>query len=450
MAELARLAYYGGRFRPGAAAAEELIGPRDLASARAGIAASANRLALNDGHTALRHARDAILRMRLLGASVEDRIDGQVQLVHTLAHMGAHREAEVEARKALRVARAAASEPEVARAQYALGFALWFEGSISAIDPFLAAEALTRRRAGAQWHWILFCLSACLRDHGHLDAADAYAIQSDVALRYERAWFEIRHRRPGSAARWIRPPISRDEIPFFRVVTAAIRLELGRSRRARAVMRGAVHAAEEFQRGGLLHWRWGALWLAAADQGGALAERQEIVGNLMQDLTHHSMRHWGFYDPTLLKPWSHMPATRDLIQRATEGGDVESLAAAHVPLLAPMLRLLNPEALAVLTEVGLSPAEIRTVSTAMRRWLERGAVRRTELASDLRIAEASVRSRMNAIRQKLGIGRTRGIEPFLYWLAEHDLLAPATQRRAIQLLSRSRAGGGRRPELQAE
>lgn len=436
-AEIARLAYYVGRFSQGADAAQRLIGPNDLASARAATAASVNLLALNKGHTALRQARDAILRLRVLGGVNEDTVDAQIQLVHVLAHMGSHREAEISARSALAQARTIATPREVARAEYALGFALWFGGSEAAVDRLLSAESMARERAGPAWQWILFCLAACLRDLGYLEPADAYVTQSGVALRYERAWFQIRARQPKNAAAWIRPPIGRDEIPFLRAISAAIRVSSRVHARQGATLRTASKAAEEFGRTGLDHWRWGALWIAAADTTAPPSIRQNIVLPLLDSLTERGAINWGFYDPDLPGKWARASAVHPLLKHLL---DVHRRRATkrnvEVALLLPSLRLLNPEAIAVLSENGLSPAEIRTVTAALELWLERGTLHRGELAARLGLSVASVRTRVNHIRQKMNLVKARGAEPMVSWLAERELLAPTTERRVILRLAR--------------
>lgn len=439
-AEIARLHYYFGRFGEGADAAQRLIGPNDLASARAATAASANSLALNRGHAALRHARDAILRLSLLGPPREDAVDARIQVVHTLAHMGAHAEAEATARSSLSLARRTSGGREVARAEYALGFALWFSGSDAAVDRLLSAERMTRDRAGALWHWILFCIAACLRDLGYLEPADAYATRSGVALRYERAWFQIRARDPQLAAMWIRPPIRRDEVPFLRAICGAIRLQRRGSPHDGSALRVAARAADEFGRQGLEHWRRGSLWIAAADATAPSSMREELARSALDSLSGRASN-WGFYDPELLKPWSRDQGVHPLLARLLETHRRQSgSAGAQLPLLLPTLRLLNPEAIAVLSEAGLSPADIRTATAALELWLEDGALRRRELARRLVISDGSARTRMGSLRQKIGVSAARGGEPIVRWLADRELLSPTTQRRVIQLLAGKRGG----------
>lgn len=433
-AEDARLSYYQGRFVEGRDLGLRVAtGPRDVASARALVAQSVNALALNAGHEALAAANDALLRLRTLRARPHELIDAQIQLTHVLAHMGRHAEAVATARTCARLA-LQSDEGERARSDYALGFALAYAGSDEAIDRLLAAEGQTRQRGGALWNWIVFCLAAYLRDRGLLDGAAAFLSRSSVALRHERSWFAYRSGDLSAALGWLVPRVRPDERPFTRTVISALRLHRDAPRGRRA----AIAAAREFQRNGLDHWRWGAMWVALASQP---TVDQEAVHTLLEELAARGAMNWGFYDPTL---------TANILRRADRDlGNSELVTAllaraerfsaprppGEVNVLLEALHLLNPEGLVILSDVGLTPSEIRTMLRALQTWLQTGEIRRKELALALGYQESSVRAHFAHIRSKLGIQGRRGFEPILSWLVERELLSPSTASTALQRLA---------------
>lgn len=366
-AEEARLCYYLGLFDQGRDLGVRVSqGSNDVAAARALVAQSVNALALNQGSEALEAANGALLRLRVLRATSSELVDAQIQLTHVLAHTGRHIEAIANARSCAHLASEDAQD-ERARSEYALGFALAYAGSDEAIDRFLAAEGGTRRRAGALWNWIVFCLAAYLRDRGFLDGAADFLSRSSVALRHERAWFAYRSGDMTSAFTWLRA--------------------------------------------------------------------------LLDELTARGVSNWGFYDPDL---------TRQILrrsERALRGNELsaallrraEQASASRPPpelnVLLEALHLLNPESLRVLTDVGLTTSEVRTVLRALQMWLRMGEIRRSDLASALSVKESSVRAQFGRIRSKLGIHGRRGFEPILLWLAERDLLSPSTASIALRRLA---------------
>ena len=433
-AEEARLCYYLGLFDQGRDLGVRVSqGSNDVAAARALVAQSVNALALNQGSEALEAANGALLRLRVLRATSSELVDAQIQLTHVLAHTGRHIEAIANARSCAHLASEDAQD-ERARSEYALGFALAYAGSDEAIDRFLAAEGGTRRRAGALWNWIVFCLAAYLRDRGFLDGAADFLSRSSVALRHERAWFAYRSGDMTSAFTWLRPPVPADERPFARTVLGAIRLHRRTPRGARAV----AAAAREFGEIGLDHWRWGATWIAL---GSTATHDHDGVRALLDELTARGVSNWGFYDPDL---------TRQILrrsERALRGNELsaallrraEQASASRPPpelnVLLEALHLLNPESLRVLTDVGLTTSEVRTVLRALQMWLRMGEIRRSDLASALSVKESSVRAQFGRIRSKLGIHGRRGFEPILLWLAERDLLSPSTASIALRRLA---------------
>lgn len=432
-AEEARLAYYQGRSATGLALAERIVGPSDLASARAALAASVNLLALNRGYAALERCNDAILRMRITDADTEDQIDARIQLVHVLSHMGDRSESIAAGQALVRLARRSRSSPRD-RAEYALGFAFAFAGRQEAVAQLLLAERMARGRAGPVWHWILFCLANCLRDLGHVAVADAYGARSAVALRYERAWSCLRGDRPGSAVAWLQLPIRADERPYLRTVLAALRLREQTGRRRPNPSRSALAAAREFGRGGLQHWKWGALWIAASDPLKPHVERSRIAEELIGELEARGAVHWGFFDPGLALGWARKLRSTALVRHleaclARDRKSPETLAL-------QTLHLMTPEAVPVLTDVGLSPSEIRALVSLVDLWLDGSRPPpRTEVASRLGISDAALRTRICRIRDKFGIERSRGVGPLLAWLAERDLLTPPTASKAIRRLA---------------
>lgn len=433
-AERARLAYYQGRFRQGREIAEALIGAPDLASARAAVASSLNALALNRGHLALARINDALLRLRMLRAPIDDTVDARIQLVHVLAHMGDRATSISTARASLTIARSGASVRSYARAEYALGFALALAGEEEAIERLVAAERLARPQGGTLWHWILFCLATCLRDLGFSRTAGVYRARTEVSLRHERAWFHIRERELGSIAIWTRPPITADERPFLRAVLAAQRLHDPTLRKRGRVFRLALRAAREFASGGLHHWGWGALWIAAADPTAPSDARRRVAEEVIANLERSGSRHWGFFDPHLAYPWiRRLGASRRLVDhieatlRARPGADAVAIVDG--------LGVFDPAAVPALLEAGLSPIEISTVVHLLDRWLDGAAVQRSALAADCGVSEGTLRARMNRIRAKLGIERARGVVPILAYLADRELLAPLAASRAIRRLA---------------
>jgi len=162
---------------------------------------------------------------------------------------------------------------------------------------------------------------------------------------------------------------------------------------------------------------------------------------LLDELTARGVSNWGFYDPDL---------TRQILrrsERALRGNELsaallrraEQASASRPPpelnVLLEALHLLNPESLRVLTDVGLTTSEVRTVLRALQMWLRMGEIRRSDLASALSVKESSVRAQFGRIRSKLGIHGRRGFEPILLWLAERDLLSPSTASIALRRLA---------------
>jgi len=433
-AEEARLCYYLGLFDQGRDLAVRVTqGPNDVASARALVARSVNALALNQGSEALEAANEALLRLRMLRATPSELVDAQIQLTHVLAHTGRHTEAVANARSCAHLAGESA-EGERARSEYALGFALAYAGSDEAIDRLLAAEGATRRRAGALWNWIVFCLATYLRDRGFLEGAADFLSRSSVALRHERSWFAYRSGDMTSALRWLRPPIPPDERPFARTVLGAIRLH----RRAPRDARAAAAAAREFGDIGLDHWRWGAMWIRL---GSTATDGQDGVRSLLDELAARGVLNWGFYDPVLTgkilrrseRDLRGNELSRTLLSRAERSG--ASKPPPELNVLLEALHVLNPESLLILTEAGLTTSEIRTVLRALQMWLRTGEIRRRDLAGALNLQESSVRAQFGRIRSKLGIHGRRGFEPVLLWLAERDLLSPSTASIALRRLA---------------
>lgn len=435
-AEEARLSYYLGRFAAGRELGVRLAeGPSDLASARGLIAQSANALALNDGHEAFAAANHALLRLRTLRARASEVVDAQVQLTHVLAHMGRHADAVATARSCLTLAREA-NAADVARSEYALGFALSYAGSDEAIDRLLTAEAATRPRAGALWNWILFCIAACLRDRGLLDGAAAFLSRSSVAIRHERSWFAYRTGDLSAALRWLLPAVRADERPFARTVIAAVRLRRATGR-PHGVVASAVH---EFERDGLDHWRWGAMWIQLASAPAA-PEQDQRLRVLLDELTARDAVSWGFYDPLLTAGVLRRaaPALRASGPAAALLSRAEAFGAPRPPrevnVLLESLHLLNPEALVALRNAGLTHAEMRTILRALQTWLASGEIRRSELAASLGYRESSIRTHFAHIRSKLGIEGRRGFEPILSWLVERELLSPSNASAALRRLA---------------
>jgi DNA-binding CsgD family transcriptional regulator len=434
-AEEARLCYYLGLFVQGRDLAVRVAqGPNDVASARALVARSVNALALNQGSEALAAANDALLRLRVVRATSYELVDAQIQLTHVLANTGRHTEAIANARSCVHLARESA-EGELARTEYALGFALAYAGDDEAIDRLLAAEGATRRSAGALWNWIVFCLAAYLRDRGFLQGAADFLSRSSVALRHERSWFAYRAGDMTGALRWLLPPTLPDERPFARTVLGAIRLHRRTPRGARA----AAAAAREFGDIGLDHWRWGAMWinLGSTTPGG----QEGAVRALLDELAARGVSNWGFYDPVLTgkilrrseRELRGNELSRKLLTRAERSG--ASKPPPELNVLLEALHLLNPECLLILTEAGLTTSEIRTILRALQTWLRTGEIRRSDLASALGLQESSVRAQFGRIRSKLGLHGRRGFEPILLWLAERDLLSPSTASIALQRLA---------------
>lgn len=435
-AEEARLCYYLGRFASGRElGARVAVGPPDIASARGLVAQSANALALNDGRAALAAVNEALLRLRTLRARATELIDAQIQLTHALAHMGRHGEAVATARGCMPMARDS-DDGDVARSEYALGFALFYAGSDEALDRLLTAERSTRARAGALWNWIIFCIAACLRDRGLLDGAASFLSRSSVALRHERAWFAYRTGDLDAALSWLLPAVRGDERPFARTVIGAVRIHRGSTRRDHVV----VAAVREFERVGLDHWRWGATWIELASVPDS-SDREDRLRVLLDELSARGAANWGFYDP---------PLTADILRRATPALRRTELAATllaraeafsaprpprEINVLLEALHLLNPEALVALGDVGLTHAEVRTVLRALQTWLEVGEIKRTELATALGYRESTVRTHFAHIRSKLGIEGRRGFEPILSWLVERQLLSPSTASTALRRLA---------------
>lgn len=433
-AEEARLCYYLGLFLHGRDLAVRVVhGPEDVAAARALVARSVNALALNQGREALDAANEALLRLRILRTPPSELIDAQIQLTHVLANTGRHTEAIANARSCARLARESA-QGERARTDYALGFALAYAGEDEAIDSLLAAEDATRRRAGAFWNWIVFCLAAYLRDRGFLDGAADFLSRSSVALRHERSWFSYRSGDMTSALRWLLPPIRADERPFARTVVSAIRLHRGIPRGAQA----AAAAVREFGESGLDHWRWGAMWIAL---GSGTPDEDGALDALLDELAARGVSNWGFYDPILTgkilrRSGRHLRGNelfQRLVMRAERSG--ASKPSPELNVLLEALHLLNPESLLILTQAGLTTSEIRTVLKALQTWLRTGEIRRTDLAIALGLQESSVRTQFGRIRSKLGLHGRRGFEPILHWLAEQDLLSPSTASIALRRLA---------------
>lgn len=437
-AEGARMAYYQGRFTEGLTAALVTIGPADLASARAAVAASVNALALNRGHVALARANDALLRMRMLPASRDDMIDAQIQLVHVLSHMGQRADSISSARSTLVLARRGSSERSRIRAEYALGFALVFAGEQQAIAQFLTAERLARENGGTLWHWIVFCLAMSLRDLGEISTSRSFLCQSQVALRHERAWWSIRAGEFETVRTWLRPPFPPDERPYMRVIVAALhrRRRSSKSNGRGTGMRAALAAARDFERGGLHHWRWGALWLAAADSTAPLSQRTEIADEAVSTLSEQGSTHWGFFDPDLALPWIRRLRPQSPLRERLESMRARQRSPGS-EALPEGLTVLNPDAVLALIDAGLSPSEIKTLIYLIERWLGGMRMRRAALASEFGLADGTLRVRINRIRTKLGIQRTRGVEPILAWLAGRGLLAPIATSRALERLVRS-------------
>lgn len=436
-AEEARLSYYLGRFAGGRELGVRLAeGPSDLAAARGLIAQSANALALNDGHEAFAAANEALLRLRTLRARASEVVDAQVQLTHVLAHMGRHSDAIAAARSCLSVARDG-DAADVARSEYALGFALSYAGSDEAIDHLLTAEAATRPRAGALWNWILFCIAADLRDRGLLDGAAAFLSRSSVAIRHERSWFAYRTGDLNAALSWLLPAVRADERPFARTVIAAVRIQRGTARRDRDAVSSPIR---EFEREGLDHWRWGAMWIRLASAPAA-PEREQRLRVLLDELAARDAVSWGFYDPLLTAGVLRRaaPALRTSEPAATLLSRAEAFSAPRPPrevnVLLESLHLLNPEALVALRDAGLTHAEVRTILRALQTWLGSGEIRRSELAASLGYRESSIRAHFAHIRSKLGIEGRRGFEPILSWLVERELLSPSTASAALRRLA---------------
>lgn len=445
MAELAHLLYYRGRFGEGVTlASEALNGPAGLASGRAALAASVNLIALNRGTEALHLVQRADLDLRTAAAEEDDRLEVLVQQAHVEAHMGRHGSAVRTARAAVHLAeRGNLARERIARARYVLGFALSYAGEEDAIAHLLAAEALARDRALSLRQWILFCIAVHLRDLGWHAGASDFLARSNVALRHERAWFAYRMGDTREALAWLRAPIASDERPYLRVVVAAIRRD-----RRRPGHLSAMRAAEEFRRGGLDHWRWAAEWLALLPYSARDATQTHRLSLLVDELAAREIRRWGFYHPPIAlavlnsapAPIRTYPYVRDLIRLLDRDG--AEPAANEASVLMRALGILQPEALPTLrSDMGLSTAEIRTLTAAIDRWLRMGETPRALLASDLGIGETSVRSHLTGIRSKLGIpSDRRGVEPLISWLANRSLLAPETALRAVRVMTDS-AGG---------
>lgn len=435
-AEQARLAYYLGDFRGGLHLATGLTsGGRDLAASRAGIAASANLMALNRANEARSAVMTAQLGFRSMRVRGDDLADGLIQLAHVEAHIGDHRVAADDAAAALRIT---TRDPDASRlhsrALCASGFALSYGGREEALAPLLEAERLERSRGGAIWHWALFCVATLLRDRGDLHSAGVWLARSGVTLRYERAWFAVRAGDTHSIGGWLRPPFAADERPFFRALVGATRLK----RSGSGAIAPALRAANEFTQLGMHHWSWGARWIAAADSELPTAQRVRMVGDVLTELAAHSTTHWALFDPVRslgvlrlcqrhglkaasdltehLEEWSALP-------RLERGGALASLS------------LLSLDGLASLREARLTVAEVHALTTALELWLETGDASRRALAAHLGISENSVRSLVTAIRRKLQLEGRRGLEPIVAWLADRELLTPTTAIRMVRRLA---------------
>jgi hypothetical protein len=438
-AERARLMYYLGRFDDGARAGSFIAAGSDLAAGRAAVAVSANLLALNRGHDALSAASAALVRMRTTRARADDVVDALIQLTHVHAHMGDHLSAINAGRAAVRRATQDASAERLrGRAMCALGFALTYAGNQDALGVLLDAERLERERAGAVWHWVQFCIAVFLRDRGYTQSAQTWLARRGVALRYERAWFALRAGDVSGAATWLRPPVTADERPFVRAVVAATRLSRGGSKTVVAASR----AEAEFERLGLRHWSWGTTWLRAQDSELGVAERTTILAQLIEELGGHAAVHWGFFDPIRARhalrliPPARLPAYGTELIAHLEAWSSPARYDDHALLGA--LTLLTIDALAAFAAIGLTPAEIRTLTAALETWLETGDASRHVLAAQLGITDSSVRSLISDIREKLGIEGRRGVEPIVLWLAEREFLGPHAAMRAVQTLSGAR------------
>lgn len=436
-AEQARLAYYVGNFEDGVRLADEVLSEgQDLAAARAGLAASVNLMALNRAHDALAAISLAQLRLRVARARGEDLADALIQLAHVQAHMGSHGAAVETGRAAVRLTGSGADGERLrGRALCALGLVLSYAGDDDALEALMNAERAERTRSASLWHWTQFCIAAYLRDRGYAPAAAAWLGRSGVSIGHELAWFAIRSGDISDVNRWLRSHVRGDERPFARCVLAALRTASGNARAAPAALR----AADEFTRLGMQHWSWGARWIAAADPQLAPVRRGALVGNLIDELEERSSLHWGFFDPASCIRVLRITARYGLPQYAERiRAHVEAWSAParyEDGALLGALSLLKAEALSSLADAGLTLAEVRGLVVVLELWLEGSDPSRAALADRLHARESSVRSLISEIRAKLGIRGRRGVEPLIAWLAERDLLAPATATSVIRRLT---------------
>jgi hypothetical protein len=362
----------------------------------------------------------------------------QIQLVHVEANRGRPQEALRAAIPVLRYARSPKlTAQERARAEYAVGFAQMYAGRPDAIDHFFQAESYLRDHTQPLWQWIMFCAAAHLRDQGWPGEAGLLLAETPAQVAHERAWFAVRAGDPKTAVSMV-SRCTADERPYARVIVGAAR-RLLRCRPTSSLEAGA----REFQRGGLDHWRWGALWIQAAASTDP-AKRRRTVVMLLEELGARSAVHWGFFDPAL---------TAQLIAELPRGQAVSTTARAvalHVAACQPQqrtrpaevvmaLRIFSVEGLTVLLEAALTSAEITTLVMAIEAWLTEKLTRRS-LATSLDLRESTVRDRLHAVRAKLGITSGRGGRALVAHFADRRLLTDSATSRA--LIRMSRAGRG--------
>lgn len=107
----------------------------------------------------------------------------------------------------------------------------------------------------------------------------------------------------------------------------------------------------------------------------------------------------------------------------------------YVSRVAGVQCVLTEVARSELTALGLTATQVRVVGSMLARWLIDPDATRAEFAETLRMRDSSLRTQITEIRSKLRLGKRRGVEPLVAWLAEREMLTSEASLAAVVLLA---------------
>lgn len=391
-AHLAYLDYYAGLFEEGHSRALRVgRSPSPVVRVEAALYRSVNAMALNRSDEALEAALTAVnvsQRLRLPWLRIDLRFRVSRQLVHVLVARGGYTEASAEAERAAAIARRTGAGRYLGIAAYLRGYAKAARGERAALQFFRDADRQWGGAHHAFGRWLRYVWAAALRDHGDHLAARALHNTTTVRLTWEEPLFDLAEGRFVMPETVGRPA---DELPFLGATIGLVSVATGDVDRGRAAL---VDAVQDFQRGGLEHYRRGAsLALAAiALMSGRYDETAALIGAELPALTKGRIRRW---------PWWHQPIVHRLATFCLSNGIGVAYWRELLASTRPVRALEEALRARDLTERELE---------AVLLWTRNPHLSRPMLAERLGVSESTTRNLLNRARRKLGVGARRGPE----------------------------------------